>query len=157
MKTKNSPNTNNIGIPCPCCEKGHLIPSREAFKTTAEGKAITVPKVDMERCSHCGESFLTPTGSQQVSDYIDHITDAITTEELQKFLDQYKLTQKKAAEILGIGGKNFSRWLNGKQRVSTSMSKYIRTLTAVPEALLFLKNREAQISSVAEDQTPYNE
>jgi len=142
MKTKNSPDTRNIGIPCPCCEKGHLIPTREAFKTTAEGKAITVPKVEMEHCKHCDEAFLTPLGSQQVSDYIDHITDAITTEELQKFLDQYGLTQKKAAQILNIGEKNFSRWLNGKQRVSASLSNYIRTLTSVPAVFHRLKKRD---------------
>ena len=156
MKTKNSPKTKSAGIPCPCCEKGHLVASRKAFKTTAEGKAITVPKVAMERCDHCGEAFLTPAGSQQVDDYIDHITDTISTEELQHFLEKYDLTQKRAAEILQIGEKNFSRWINGKQRVSASMSSYIRTLIAVPQALRFLKNRDVQTANVAEDQTPYN-
>ena len=156
MKAKNSPKTNSAGIPCPCCEKGHLVASRRAFKTTAGGKAFTVPNVEMERCDHCGETFLTPTGSQQVDDYIDHITDAISTEELLCFLEKYDLTQKRAAEILQIGEKNFSRWINGKQRVSASMSSYIRTLIAVPEALQFLKNRDLQTSSVAEDEEPYN-
>lgn len=156
MKTKNSPKTKNIGIPCPCCEKGHLIPSREAFKTTAEGKAVTVPKVEMERCNHCDEAFLTPVGSQQVSDYIDHITDAITTEELLSFLEKYDLTQKKAAEILQIGEKNFSRWLNGKQRVSASMSSYIRTLLAVPQAFQHLKNRNFHTPHVAEGEARYD-
>lgn len=142
MKTKNSPKTKSSGIPCPCCEKGHLVASRKEFKTTAEGKAITVPKVEMERCNNCGETFLTPAGSQQVDDYIDHITDTISTEELQHFLEKYELTQKKAAEILQIGEKNFSRWLNGKQRVSASMSSYIRTLVAVPEAFETLSKKQ---------------
>jgi len=109
----------------------------------------------MECCDHCDESFLTPVGSQRVDDYIDHSTDTISTEELQLFLRQYDLTQKKAAEILQIGEKNFSRWLNGKQRVSASMSSYIRTLLAVPEAFHRLKNRDFHTSHVAEDEARY--
>jgi hypothetical protein len=38
------------------------------FKTTLEGKAVTVPKVEMERCDNCGETFLTPAGSRYVDD-----------------------------------------------------------------------------------------
>ena len=76
-KLKNTPKTKNTGSPCPCCEKGHLVATCEAFKTTAEGKAITVPKVEMERCDHCGEDWLTPTGSQHVDDYIEHMDEEI--------------------------------------------------------------------------------
>jgi hypothetical protein len=38
------------------------------FKTTQEGKAVTIPKVEMERCDNCGETFLTPAGSRYVDD-----------------------------------------------------------------------------------------
>lgn len=155
MKTKNSSKPKKTGLPCPCCETGQLLASFEAFKTTVEGKTITVPKVEMERCDHCDESFLTPAGSQHVDDYIDHTTDTITTKELQHFLLQYDLTQKKAAEILQIGEKNFSRWLNGKQRVSASMSSYIRTLLAVPQAFQHLKNRNFHTPHVAEGEARY--
>lgn len=131
-----------MSLPCPCCEKGHLTPIQEAFKTTADGKAIIVPSVEMESCDACGETFLTPTGAQQVDDYIDHLPEAISAEELQLFLQKYDLTQKKAATILQIGEKNFSRWINGKQRVSASMSSYIRTLIAVPQAFDTLRKKE---------------
>jgi HTH-type transcriptional regulator/antitoxin HigA len=114
----------------------------EGFETTADGKAITVPKVEMERCDQCGETFLTPGGSERVDDYIDQVTETISQEDLQRFLDQYQLTQKQAAEVLQIGEKNFSRWINGRQRVSASMSNYIRTLLAVPEAFETLRSRQ---------------
>ena len=140
MKTKQS--TKTTSLPCPCCEGGHLVVTLEGFETSADGKLITVPKVEMERCDLCGESFLTPVGSERVDNYLDEITDTISKEELEKFLLQYDLTHKKAAETLGIGEKNFSRWLNGRQRVSTSMSKYIRTLTAVPEAFETLSKKQ---------------
>ncbi|MEZ7956417.1 MAG: YgiT-type zinc finger protein [Rubritalea sp.] len=40
------------------------------FKTNLEieGKAVTVPKVEMERCDNCGETFLTPAGRRHVDD-----------------------------------------------------------------------------------------
>jgi len=128
----------------------------EGFETTADGKLITVPEVEMERCDLCGESFLTPLGSERVDHYLDEVTDTISKEELEKFLIQYDLTHKKAAETLGIGEKNFSRWLNGRQRVSTSMSKYIRTLTAVPEAFEALSKKQwgKPIAFPAEERQP---
>jgi YgiT-type zinc finger domain-containing protein len=103
MKTKHS--TKTTSLPCPCCEGGHLVATLEGFETSADGKLITVPKVEMERCNQCGETFLTPAGSERVDDYLDEITDTISKEELEKFLLQYDLTHKKAAEILGIGEK----------------------------------------------------
>ena len=118
-----------------------MIVLKASFKTTLEGKTVTVPKVEMERCDQCNESFLTPAGSRQVDAWLDEQSETITTEELQQFLDQYQLTQKQAAEILRIGEKNFSRWLNGRQRVSASMSNYIRTLIAVPEAFETLRKK----------------
>lgn len=154
MKTKHSPE--NTAHPCPCCEEGQMIARKAGFKTTLDGKNVTVPKVEMERCDQCGETFLTPAGSRQVDQWLDAQSETITTQELQKFLDQYQLTQKQAAEILRIGEKNFSRWLNGKQRVSASMSNYIRTLTAVPQAFTTLKNRNFHTPYVAEEETPFN-
>jgi putative zinc finger/helix-turn-helix YgiT family protein len=141
MKTTNKAKTKLNTHPCPCCEDGQMVMRKAGFKTSLEGKAVIVPKVEMERCDSCGESFLTPSGSRQVDAWLDEQSETITTEELQKFLDQYQLTQKQAAEILRIGEKNFSRWLNGRQRVSASMSNYIRTLTAVPEAFDALRNK----------------
>jgi len=119
-----------------------MIPVSESFETEAEGLKISVPDVEMERCSSCGLSLLTPVGSRHVSSYVAKATGALTGEELQHFLDKYELTQKEASKILNIGEKNFSRWLSGKQRVSGSMSNYIRTLTAHPDAFETLKRRE---------------
>ena len=133
-----------------------MVMGKLSFKTTLDGKAVSIPKVEMERCDNCAESFLTPAGSRHVDNWLDEKSETITTAELQNFLNKYKLTQKQAAEILKIGEKNFSRWLNGRQRVSASMSNYIRTLTAVPEAFHRLKNRDFNTPSVAEEETPYN-
>ncbi|MDF1814046.1 MAG: type II toxin-antitoxin system MqsA family antitoxin [Verrucomicrobiales bacterium] len=127
---------------CPMCENGEMIPQRLDFGTSVEGETIIVPDVDVEVCSGCKEMVLTPAGSRRVSEYIEKMTGAISNEEIQTFLAKYRLTHKKAANILGIGEKNLSRWLNGKQRVSSSMSNYIRTLVAHPEAFETLSKRQ---------------
>ena len=68
--------------PCPCCEQGQMVLRKLSFKTELEGKAVTIPKVEMERCDNCGETFLTPAGSRQVDDWLDEKSETITTEEL---------------------------------------------------------------------------
>lgn len=118
-----------------------MIPLVQSFVTESEGRSVTVPDVEMERCDACGETVLTPEGSAHVSRFLAAAADSLSRGELLQFLKQYELTHKGASDILGIGEKNFSRWLNGKQRVSSSMSNYIRTLTAVPEAFEALKQR----------------
>jgi len=132
----------NTGCPCPDCEQGTLEEVITSFKTiNEEKKTYIVPGVEMEICSHCAQQFLTPEGSKHVSDYLAAASDALTRKELETFLKKYDLTQKKAAQILGIGEKNFSRWISGKQRVSSSMSNYIRTLISHPQAFETLRSR----------------
>ena len=118
------------------------MPIVSEFKTETDGRSFIVPDVAMERCSACGETLLTPNGSKTVSEFLARMTGALKVQELRQFLEKYDLTHKEAALILGIGEKNFSRWLNGKQRVSTSMSNYIRTLTVHPEAFETLRERK---------------
>ena len=130
-----------LKLPCPECDEGFLVSLRGDFETRSDGQSVTVPNVAMERCSACEESFLTPEGSQQVSNHLAKVSGSLEREELLGFLAKYQLTHREAARILGIGEKNFSRWLNGKQRVSTSMSHYIRTLLAHPEAFDTLRTR----------------
>ena len=96
----------------------------------------------MRCCDHCNESLVTPEGSRQIDAFLDRATGALTSEEILLFLDRYDLTHRKAAQILGIGEKNISRWLNGRQRVSASMSSYIRVLIAHPAAFETLKNKQ---------------
>ncbi len=142
MKTMKTNSPVAATIPCPACEDGTLIPLVQDFETESDGRRITVRDVEMERCDACGETVLTPVGSAHVSRFLAAASDSLSREELLQFLSQYELTHKEASDILGSGEKNFSRWLNGKQRVSMSMSNYIRTLTAVPEAFEALKQRK---------------
>lgn len=144
-------------LSCPCCNNGKLLANTTEFQTSHDNNQITVPNVELEQCDKCKETFLTPNGNLTVDAYLDELNQTISTEELKSFLQKYKLTQKEAAHILQIGEKNFSRWLNGKQRVSASMSNYIRTLTIIPEAFLRLKKRDFNTQSqiIAEEEAPY--
>lgn len=134
-------NATTLKLPCPECEDGQLVSLIGDFETATDGQSITVPNVSMERCSSCNESFLTPEGSQQVSKHLAKVSGSLEPGELETFLEKYQLTHREAASILGIGEKNFSRWLSGKQRISTSMSRYIRTLLAHPDAFETLRTR----------------
>lgn len=128
----------------------------EPFVTrTAEGLEITVPDVPLERCSKCGDVCIPAESAELIDAWIDRVTGRLTREELQAFLEQYELTQKQAEQILGLGEKMITRWLNGPARVSESMSNYIRLLMTDVEAFEILRHRRWTTSAVAEDETNY--
>ncbi len=142
-------NATPIKLPCPECEEGQLVSVIGNFETACDGQSVIVPNVAMECCSSCAESFLTPEGSQQVAEHLAKVSGSLEPAELKAFLEKYELTHREAATILGIGEKNFSRWLSGKQRISTSMSRYIRTLLVHPDAFETLRTRNWMSSEVA--------
>ena len=142
-------NATTLKLPCPECEDGQLVSLIGDFETATDGQSVTVPDVAMEHCSSCDERFLTPEGSQQVAEHLAKVSGSLEPAELEAFLDKYQLTHREAASILGIGEKNFSRWLSGKQRISTSMSRYIRTLLVHPDAFETLRTRNWKLPEMA--------
>jgi YgiT-type zinc finger domain-containing protein len=140
MKTKANVLQRN---PCFECDAGSLLPMCEPFTThTSEGLEITIPDVPMDRCNSCGDTLLSGEATAYVNDYLDRAVSRLSREELQKFLDQYHLTQREAEQILGLGEKMIGRWLKGPFQVSASISNYIRVLMADPGAFAILKERK---------------
>lgn len=129
--------------PCPECNVGEMRVQKARYKTAAGGKNWTIPGVEQESCTHCDLVVITPSGSERIDSWLDEKLEAITREELLAFLGKYNLTQKGASEILGIGEKCLSRWIRGPQRVSTSMSRYIRLLAENEDAFWQLRERQS--------------
>jgi putative zinc finger/helix-turn-helix YgiT family protein len=129
------------------CGQGTLLPVREDYAArTPEGLEIIIPDVPMERCDHCGDVVLSGETSAWIHDQIDRATGRLSREELQAFLDQYRLTQREAEQILGLGEKMIGRWLKGPFQVSASISNYIRVLMADPTAFEILKHRKWSVA-----------
>jgi putative zinc finger/helix-turn-helix YgiT family protein len=120
--------------PCPECEDGVLRPISEDYDIlTPDGNRIVVPKVDMERCDKCGETFIPAKSSRYISEYEAQATEQLSKKQIHEFFEQSDLTQKDYAEALGLGEKTFHRWLKGTQVVSRSMGYYLRAMNHFPE------------------------
>ena len=135
-------------LPCFECEGGTLLPVVEDYQTRLKGHgAITVPDVPKLRCDTCGETLLGDAGNRKIEAYLHKVTHSLSPQELQQFLDKYRLTQKEASRITGLGEKNISRWLTGRARASSSVSKFIRVLIARPDAFEVLKSQKFEESA----------
>jgi HTH-type transcriptional regulator/antitoxin HigA len=139
----NATATKENQLPCFECENGTLEPVLRDYTTQLKAHGeVTIPNVPMLRCSTCLDTVLADEGQHFIDSHLDKLTQSITPAEVAHFLEQYKLTQKDAAEITGYGEKNISRWLSGKARASTSVSHFLRLLIAQPNAFEALKQRQ---------------
>ncbi|MBN8461042.1 MAG: type II toxin-antitoxin system MqsA family antitoxin [Verrucomicrobia bacterium] len=143
MKTAKKPKARPESIPCFDCEAGSLQPVLLDHSTNHPRLGrITIPAVPMLRCDRCGATVIGEDGNTHIDTFLDKALHAISPQEIQAFLDKYKLTQKRAAEITGYGEKNISRWLGGRARPSESVSNFLRVLLAEESAFarLLMKN-----------------
>jgi putative zinc finger/helix-turn-helix YgiT family protein len=162
MKTAKKLKAQPESIPCFECDEGTLQPVLLDHPTTHPRLgSITIPAVPMLRCDHCGDIVIGEEGNTHIDAFLDRALNVITPKEIQAFLDKYKLTQKRAAEITGYGEKNISRWLSGRARPSESVSNFLRVLLAEDGAFerLLMKNfpETAEAAFPTEERQPDEE
>jgi HTH-type transcriptional regulator/antitoxin HigA len=134
--------TNPQAMPCFECESGTLHPVTLDHATSHPKLGeITIPGVPMFRCDGCGDTVIGHEGSARIDAFLSAKLNSISPEEIQRFLDKYKLSQKQASAITGLGEKNICRWLNGHSRASESVSNYLRVLLADSQAFERLKQK----------------
>jgi putative zinc finger/helix-turn-helix YgiT family protein len=159
MKTAKKLKARPESIPCFECEVGTLQPMLLDHSTTHPRLgSITIPAVPMLRCDRCEATVIGEEGNTLIDAFLDKALNVISPNEIQAFLDKYKLTQKRAAEITGYGEKNISRWLGGRARPSESVSNFLRVLLAEDSAFerLLMKNFPvaAKAAHPAEERQP---
>lgn len=142
MKTAKTRKKTRGSLPCFECEGGTLRPVLEDHSTEHPklGK-VTIPAVPMLRCDHCGATVIGDEGNRLIDEWLDKALNAISPAEIQAFLDKYRLTQKQASELTGLGEKNISRWLSGRARPSESVSNFLRVLLAETSAFERLRRK----------------
>jgi len=140
MKTAKKLKVRTESIPCFECEGGSLQPVSQDHQTHHPKLGnLTIPAVPMLRCDSCGATVIGEEGNRRIDAFLDKALNVISPEEIQAFLDKYKLTQKRAAELTGYGEKNISRWLTGRARPSESVSNFLRVLLSESSAFERLK------------------
>lgn len=129
-------------IPCFECDEGILLPELRTYHTTLpEYGEVAIPDIPMLCCSKCGDLVTDKAGDDAIQEAITRILNPITPEEVHYFLQKYNITQKEASQITGYGEKNISRWLTGKVRPTTSVSNFLRILSADEGAFQKLRTK----------------
>lgn len=125
---------------CPVCGKAELVSDKRDIPYIYKGEATTLPGVEGEFCSACGESFFDVASSTRVSRLMGEFNKQVNAASVdpQFIVDVRKklaLDQREAAEIFGGGVNAFSRYENGKTRPPLALVKLLKVLERHPDLL----------------------
>lgn len=125
---------------CPVCGGAELIHDTRDMPYTYKGETVTIPAVEGDFCSACGEVILARESGDRYSEMIGMAQQQINATAVDpRFIvsvrKKLKLTQAEAATIFGGGINAFSRYENGRIRPPLPLVKLLKMLDRHPELL----------------------
>lgn len=103
--------------------------------------AFTIPKLEAPVCRACQQVVVTEHVDDQINDALRAHLRLLAPEEIRAGLDRIGITQKEAAERLGIAEETLSRWLNAAQIQSRAMDNLLRVFFGFPEVRTALSGK----------------
>ena len=100
---------------------------------------FTVPKLKIPVCEACGERVFTEEVDDQITDALRSHLHLLTPDEIRAGLQRLNMTQREAAERLGIAEATLSRWLTDTQIQSRALDNLLRVFFACPEVRAVLQ------------------
>ena len=94
--------------------------------------AFKIPNLEIPICRACGEKVFTEKVDDQINAGLRSHLRLLTPEEMRAALERVTMTQRNAAECLGIAEATLSRWLNETQIQSRAMDNLLRVFFAFP-------------------------
>ena len=95
--------------------------------------SFTVPNLQILACQACGEKIFDESVSDQIFAALRAHLQLLTPADMRAALDRLALTEKAAAERLGIPEELLSRWLNDFEIQPRAMDNLLRVFFAFPE------------------------
>jgi putative zinc finger/helix-turn-helix YgiT family protein len=95
--------------------------------------AFTVPDLVLPVCKACGEKVFTENVDDQINAALRRNLHLLTPQDMRDALERVDMTQKEAAERLGVAEATLSRWLNEIQIQSRAMDNLMRVFFAFPQ------------------------
>ena len=95
--------------------------------------AFTVPDLLLPVCQACGNKVFTEKVDDQINAALRLTLHLLTPDEMRTALERVAMSQKEAAERLGIAEATLSRWLNETQIQSRAMDNLLRVFFAFPQ------------------------
>lgn len=132
---------------CRRCGKSQVVLTSMSYDAEVrhDGRTytFTVPHLNIPVCQACGGKVLTEKVDDQINAALRSHLQLLTPEEMRAALQRVNMTQKEAADRLGIAEATLSRWLNETQIQSRAMDNLLRVFFAFPQVRTAL-NGEAQ-------------
>jgi DNA-binding transcriptional regulator YiaG len=104
---------------------------------------FTVPHLSIPVCQACGAKVFTEKVDEQITAALRAHYHLLTPAEIRAALARINMTQKEAAERLGVAEATLSRWLNETQIQSRAVDNLLRVFFAFPQVRTAL-NGDAQ-------------
>jgi putative zinc finger/helix-turn-helix YgiT family protein len=131
---------------CGHCGKNEVVMTTVCYDAEVrhDGRlyAFTIRHLDIPVCRACGEKVFTEKVDQQINAALRSHLHLLAPGEMRAALDRVKMTQKEAAERLGIAEATLSRWLSETQIQSRAMDNLLRVFFAFPQVRTALSGHE---------------
>lgn len=128
----------NVEI-CPMCGESSLEKREQEEVFTYKGYKKSIPNYPVLVCDACGEELVDASDSKKFekvrTDFRRKVDGLLTSDEIKSLRINLGYTQKKFAEILKVGEKNFARYENGSSTQSRTMDNLLRVLREFPFTL----------------------
>lgn len=128
---------------CLICGAGKARKVRTEYRTKYDGGSVSVPDVEMYRCSECHEEFLTPEQSRSVSAAVKNTvrqsSGLLAPKKIVEIRERLGLTQRELERLLDQGPKVVTRWENGRVIQNKNADMILRLLDHEPRLLTLVR------------------
>jgi putative zinc finger/helix-turn-helix YgiT family protein len=128
---------------CRHCGKNEVVMTTTCYDAEIrhDGRlyTFTISHLDIPVCQACGEKVFTEKVDAEINAALRSHLHLLTPAEMRAALERLSMTQKEAADRLGIAEATLSRWLNETQIQSRAMDNLLRVFFAFPEVRAVLK------------------
>lgn len=140
------------GSECPICAAGSLEKKIVEKEFEYKGQILIVPNYVLFSCPTCEEEIVseeTLKGTEKkIRDFQRKVDGLLTSEQIRKGRIALGFKQGVFAQVLGVGGKNFSRYENGKVTQGKSMDNLLRIIFEYPFTLDVISDHRFTIENI---------
>jgi transcriptional regulator with XRE-family HTH domain len=111
--------------------------------------AFTLPRLEIPVCKACREKVFTEKVDDQINAALRSHLHLLTPADIRAELERLGLTQKQAADSLGIAEATLSRWLNETQIQSRAMDNLLRVFFKFPEVRAMLQRTSQELARMS--------
>ncbi len=140
-------------VVCPVCGANEVKLVRERRQVAADDGTTLEFDDELTRCQMCGVDYYTRDQSLASSRARASVLRAheglLSPQEIRAIRDRLGYTQAQLEQVLGVGRKTVVRWEKGTVRQSRLADRFLRTLAAHPNIVVYDTAVSASVNAIA--------